>query len=99
MTDPDAIAKRAYELFLERGSDPGHEVDDWLQAEAELNYRAAAETGVDHVTNGAGAADQDEAPGASRSPGQGQDRDQGHDRSARKRNNGARRSARQPDTR
>lgn len=41
MTDPDAIARRAYELFLARGSEPGHEVDDWLQAEAQLNAEAA----------------------------------------------------------
>jgi hypothetical protein len=34
--DEGAIAKRAYELFLQRGSIPGYEVDDWLQAEAEL---------------------------------------------------------------
>ena len=32
----DEIARRAYELFLQRGSVPGHETDDWLQAEAEL---------------------------------------------------------------
>lgn len=32
----EAIAKRAYELFLQRGSVPGFELDDWLQAEAEL---------------------------------------------------------------
>ena len=30
------ISARAYELYLRRGSVPGHEVDDWLQAEAEL---------------------------------------------------------------
>jgi hypothetical protein len=30
------IAKRAYELYLQRGSLPGYELDDWLQAEAEL---------------------------------------------------------------
>ena len=35
----DAIAKRAYELYLQRGSVPGHELDDWLQAEAELSQR------------------------------------------------------------
>jgi len=34
--DAAAIAKRAYELSLQRGSAPGHEMDDWLQAEAEL---------------------------------------------------------------
>jgi hypothetical protein len=32
----EAIAQRAYELYLQRGSVPGHETDDWLQAEAEL---------------------------------------------------------------
>ncbi len=32
----DAIARRAYEIYLQRGSVPGHETDDWLQAEAEL---------------------------------------------------------------
>ena len=36
MSDQDAIAKRAHELYLQRGSLPGHELDDWLQAEAEL---------------------------------------------------------------
>jgi hypothetical protein len=39
------IAKRAYELYLQRGSLPGYEVDDWLQAEAELTVSAAR--GVD----------------------------------------------------
>ena len=38
----DAIAKRAYELYLQRGSVPGHELDDWLQAEAELSQRGGA---------------------------------------------------------
>jgi len=35
--DQDEIARRAYDLFLQRGSVPGHETDDWLQAEAELS--------------------------------------------------------------
>jgi hypothetical protein len=39
----DAIGRRAYELYLQRGSVPGHELDDWLQAEAELIAAAAAE--------------------------------------------------------
>lgn len=30
------IAARAYQLFQERGCQPGHEVDDWVQAEYEL---------------------------------------------------------------
>jgi hypothetical protein len=32
----EEISQRAYELYLQRGSVPGHETDDWLQAEAEL---------------------------------------------------------------
>ena len=39
----EAIAKRAYELYLQRGSVPGHELDDWLEAEAELSAGAAAD--------------------------------------------------------
>ena len=39
--DSETIAKRAYELFLQRGSIPGFELDDWLQAEAELVSMAA----------------------------------------------------------
>jgi hypothetical protein len=39
--DLDAIAKRAYELYLQRGSVSGHELDDWLAAEAELSGAAA----------------------------------------------------------
>jgi hypothetical protein len=37
----DEIARRAYELYLQRGSVPGHETDDWLQAEAELSAEGA----------------------------------------------------------
>jgi hypothetical protein len=40
----EAIAKRAYELYLQRGSVPGYELEDWLTAEAEL-ISAAAENG------------------------------------------------------
>jgi hypothetical protein len=32
----DEIAKRAYELFLDRGGQHGHAEEDWLQAEKEL---------------------------------------------------------------
>ena len=32
----EQIAQRAHELFLERGSRSGREIDDWLQAEYEL---------------------------------------------------------------
>jgi hypothetical protein len=30
------IAERAYRLYEERGSEPGHETEDWLQAEEEI---------------------------------------------------------------
>jgi Protein of unknown function (DUF2934) len=30
------IQERAYELFLKRGQQPGHELEDWLQAEREV---------------------------------------------------------------
>ena len=34
---PDLIRKRAYQLFETRGRQPGHELDDWIQAEREIN--------------------------------------------------------------
>jgi len=30
------ISRRAYDLYLARGCEPGRDVDDWLQAEREL---------------------------------------------------------------
>ena len=35
----DFIRKRAYELFEMRGREPGHELEDWLQAEHEIRTR------------------------------------------------------------
>ena len=32
----EEIRVRAYEIFLERGEQPDRELDDWLQAEREL---------------------------------------------------------------
>ena len=32
----EQIRQRAHEMSLQRGSQPGHEIDDWLQAEYEL---------------------------------------------------------------
>ena len=40
VTDAD-VARRAYDLYLARGGEPGHDVEDWLQAERDL--RDAAE--------------------------------------------------------
>lgn len=35
-TRDEEIRRRAYEIYLERGEQPGRELDDWLQAEREL---------------------------------------------------------------
>ena len=32
----EEIRRRAYEIYLQRGERPGHDLDDWLQAECEL---------------------------------------------------------------
>jgi len=32
----DEIRRRAYEIYLERGGLPGEELEDWLQAEREI---------------------------------------------------------------
>jgi hypothetical protein len=39
VTDPnleEQIRRRAYALYEQRGREDGHDVDDWLRAEAEL---------------------------------------------------------------
>lgn len=37
----DEIRRRAYELYLERGSAPGSERDDWMLAEQQIRQRYA----------------------------------------------------------
>ena len=32
----EQIEARAHEIYLARGTEPGHELDDWLQAEREI---------------------------------------------------------------
>ncbi|MFQ5709174.1 MAG: DUF2934 domain-containing protein [bacterium] len=32
----DEIRRRAFEIFLSRNGQPGHDLEDWLQAEKEL---------------------------------------------------------------
>jgi Protein of unknown function (DUF2934) len=39
------IRRRAYEIYLERGEQPGSELDDWLQAERELEGGVLAQAG------------------------------------------------------
>ena len=34
----EQIRTRAFEIYLERGGQPGHDLDDWLQAEFELTH-------------------------------------------------------------
>lgn len=34
-TREQEIRNRAYEIYLQRGAQPGYEVEDWLQAERE----------------------------------------------------------------
>jgi hypothetical protein len=35
----DAVRFRAYQIYLARNGQPGHELDDWLQAEREILSR------------------------------------------------------------
>jgi len=32
----EQIRAKAYQIYLERGCEPGHDLDDWLQAEYDL---------------------------------------------------------------
>ena len=42
----EQIRIRAYEIYIERGGQPGYDLDDWLQAERELEPKVrSAETG------------------------------------------------------
>ena len=43
VTDAD-VARRAYDLYLARGCEPGYDVDDWLQAERDLRGDVAVLT-------------------------------------------------------
>jgi len=35
-TSREELEKRAYELYLQRGAEHGHDQEDWLMAEAQL---------------------------------------------------------------
>ncbi len=37
----EEIAKRSFEIYLERGGEHGHDAQDWARAEAELLGRSA----------------------------------------------------------
>jgi hypothetical protein len=40
------IARVAYELFLSRGGEHGHDLEDWTEAERVVRQRAAAPRGA-----------------------------------------------------
>jgi hypothetical protein len=40
----EEIRLRAYEIYLERGEQPGRELDDWLQAQRELESKPLSRT-------------------------------------------------------
>ena len=43
--DPDAVARRAYEIYQRRGGNHGADLDDWLEAERELKPGPSDVTG------------------------------------------------------
>ena len=52
----DAIRKRAYELFEQRGCEPGHDAEDWLQAEAEITEKPCSRADLNPTRRNATAA-------------------------------------------
>jgi hypothetical protein len=44
-TREENIRRRAYEIYLDRGGEPGHDLADWLQAERELTADQAKAVG------------------------------------------------------
>lgn len=47
LSDQDAIARRAHELFVERGGEHGHHEEDWLRAEEELRTQSESKRAAD----------------------------------------------------
>jgi len=53
----DIIRAHAYQLYEERGCEDGHDLDDWLQAEAAIvGKKPAAAAGAENVEGGSRAA-------------------------------------------
>ena len=44
----DRIRTRAYQLYLERNEDAGHDLDDWLRAEQEVRTESESAEPVHH---------------------------------------------------
>lgn len=47
----DQIAQRAYELYEMRGSEPGRDIEDWLNAETELRGQNSSHTQASSSSN------------------------------------------------
>ena len=54
MTKKEAIAERAYQLWIARGRAHGSEEEDWLEAERQMSSTEDANE-LNHGANGAGA--------------------------------------------
>jgi hypothetical protein len=39
LSNGDLIRKLAYEIYLKRGMEDGHDVEDWLEAEKEICFK------------------------------------------------------------
>jgi hypothetical protein len=48
----EEIACRAHELYLQRGSEQGKDVEDWVRAEKELSYEPVAGTAKTRASAG-----------------------------------------------
>lgn len=48
----DIIRARAYQLYEERGCEHGHDLDDWLRAEAEIVGKKPAAAGAADMEGG-----------------------------------------------
>ena len=44
----EAVQRRAFDLFKLRNFEPGHDLEDWLRAERELNWPVAELSETDH---------------------------------------------------
>ena len=49
----ELVRARAYQLYEERGCEDGHELDDWLQAEAEIVGKKPVAAGAEELKAGA----------------------------------------------
>jgi Protein of unknown function (DUF2934) len=45
LSKEEDVAQRAYELYVQRGCEPGKDVEDWLRAEIELSSEVAVGPG------------------------------------------------------